>query len=86
MKNNYVLTRELAAEETVTPSGLIIPKEKYNRKSVVLSAQEGCDVKEGDVIIKTIGKGTMMTLEDVEYEILHINHIMAVLEDYGTET
>jgi len=85
MKNKYVLVKELP-QETVTSGGIIIPEEKYNRKAIVISASDDIDVKEGDTIIKTIGKGTMYTFGDEELEILHENHILAVIEENGTKT
>jgi co-chaperonin GroES (HSP10) len=85
MKNKYVLVKELP-QETVTPGGIIIPEEKYNRKAIVITAPEDVDVKEGDTIIKTLGKGTMYTFGDEELEILHENHILAVIQENGTET
>lgn len=84
MKNNYVLVKEII-EENITKSGIIIPTEKYNRMAKVIKS--GCDsVKENDTIIKTIGKGTTYTFEDEEYEILHENHILAVIEEDATKT
>lgn len=84
MKNNYVLIEEIP-QETVTPGGIIIPKEKYNRVARVLCS-ENDQVKEGDTIIKTIGNGTEYTLGGKKVEILHLNHILAVIEENGTET
>jgi len=80
MKNNYILTKEIPAE-TKTESGLFLPTPKYNRKAEVLSVGENESVKPGDIIIKTIGKGTEYTYENEKYEILHINHILAKVED-----
>jgi len=80
MKNNYILTKEIPAE-TKTESGLFLPTPKYNRQAEVLSVGENDSVKPGDVIIKTIGKGTEYTFEKEKYEVLHINHILAVVED-----
>ena len=80
MKNNYILTKEIPTE-TKTESGLFLPTPKYNRKAEVLSVGENESVKPGDIIIKTIGKGTEYTYENEKYEILHINHILAKVED-----
>lgn len=79
MKNDYILTEEIP-QETKTEGGLWIPEEKYNRKALVIEAAEGLEVKVGDKIIKTIGKGTEYKTEDKTYEILHINHVLAVIE------
>ena len=85
MKNDYILTEEIP-QETKTKSGLWIPEEKYNRKALVIEAPEGLEVKKGDKIIKTIGKGTEYTFNDKKYEILHINHVLAVITEDATET
>ena len=84
MKNNYILVEEIP-QETVTSGGIIIPEEKYNRKAKVLRSDND-QVKEGDMVIKTIGKGTEYTLNGKKVEILHLNHILAVIEENGTET
>ena len=80
MKNNYILTKEIPAE-TKTESGLFLPTPKYNRKAEVISAGINDSVKSGDKILKTIGKGTEYTYNNEKYEILHINHILAIIED-----
>ena len=84
MKNNYVLTKEII-ESKVTESGIILSTEKYNRKCIVIKSGSP-EVKEGHTIIKTIGKGTIFKIEGEEYEILHENHILAIIEEDGTET
>ena len=43
------------------------------------------NVNEGDTIIKSIGKGTIFKIDGEEYEIIHENNILGILE-YGTET
>tara|TARA_Y100000389_G_scaffold56665_1_gene52605 strand:- start:338 stop:619 length:282 start_codon:yes stop_codon:yes gene_type:complete len=86
MKNDYILTQEIKQTERKTESGLIIPGETYNRQALVIEAANDLEVKKGDKIIKTIGKGTEYTFEGNKFEILHINHILAVIEENGTET
>jgi co-chaperonin GroES (HSP10) len=86
MKNDYILTQEIKQTERKTESGLIIPGETYNRHALVVEVANGLEVKKGDKIIKTIGKGTEYTFEGDKFEILHINHILAVIEENGTET
>ena len=82
MKNDYLLIQEIENKETTTPSGLIIPPPKYNRKAKVI--ETGTDhVKKGDVILKNMGKGTMLTLNDIEFEVIHINQIFALIENNG---
>ena len=86
MKNDYILTQEIVQGERRTDSGLIIPEEKYNRIALVIEASNNLEVKKGDKIVKTIGKGTEYTFEGDKFEILHINHVLAVIEEDGTET
>jgi co-chaperonin GroES (HSP10) len=80
MKNNYLLIQEIKQKETTTPSGLIIPPPKHNRVAKVI--ESGCDeIKTGAVILKNMGKGTMVTLNDVEFEAIHKNHVFAIIEE-----
>ena len=81
MMNNYILVKDFKQEEKVTKSGIIIPKsEKWNRMATVLACGECDQVKKGDVIMKNLGKGTPMILNDVEMEMIHINNIMCIVE------
>ena len=86
MKNSYLLTQEVTQKERTTDTGIIIPEEKYNRVSLVIEASDDLEVKKGDKIVKTIGKGTEYTFNGEKFEILHVNHILAVIEEDGTET
>jgi co-chaperonin GroES (HSP10) len=83
MKNDYLLIQEIKQQETTTASGIIIPVEKNNRKAKVINAGDSTDLKAGDVILKNMGKGTMVTLNNVEFEVIHINQILAKIEDNG---
>ena len=83
MKNNYLLIQEIEQEETKTASGIIIPVEKHNRKAKVINAGDNKDLIAGDVILKNMGKGTMLTLNETEFEVIHINQIIAIVEDNG---
>jgi co-chaperonin GroES (HSP10) len=78
MKNKHVLIKELK-EKQVSPNGIIIATEKYNRKAVVIQTASD-EVNVGDTIIKTIGKGTIFKINGEEYEILHEGHILAVIK------
>lgn len=75
LKNNAVLIKEIK-EVAVTKSGLLLPTQKYNRKAEVI-ATASSDVNVGDVILKTIGHGTIFNIDGQEYEILHEDHILA---------
>ena len=81
MKNNYLLVQEIEQQEQQTSSGIIIPVEKYNRKVTVINAGEAEHIKEGDIILKNMGMGTMITLDNIEYEIIHINQLIAILQE-----
>ena len=83
MKNNYLLIQEIEQEETKTASGIIIPVEKHNRKAKIINAGDCEDLEKGDVILKNMGKGTMLTLNDTEFEVIHINQIIAIIKDNG---
>ncbi len=84
MKNNYVLTKEII-EEKISEGGIILPTEKYNRKCVIIKSNTDI-LPEGCTVIKTIGKGTMFKINGEEYEALHENDILAIIEEDGTET
>ena len=79
MKNDYLLIQEIEQQETKTESGLIIPIEKHNRQAKIINAGNTEYLKDGDVILKNMGKGTMLTLNDIEFEVIHVNQIIAVL-------
>jgi len=81
MKNNYLLVQEIEQQEQKTSSGIIIPVERHNRKAKVINAGDAEYLKAGDVILKNMGKGTMVTLDDTEFEVLHVNHVIAILEE-----
>ena len=81
MKNNYLLIQEVKQVEQKTESGIIIPVEKYNRKAIVINSGDAKHIKNGDIILKNIGKGTVHTLNDKEFEVIHINEAIAVIEN-----
>jgi|TARA_R110001592_G_scaffold6038_6_gene32739 co-chaperonin GroES (HSP10) len=79
MKNNYLLIQEIEQQEQKTSSGIIIPVEKHNRKATVINAGDAEHIKEGNIILKNMGKGTMVTLDNTEYEVIHINQLIAII-------
>jgi co-chaperonin GroES (HSP10) len=83
MKNDYLLIQEIEQQETKTESGLIIPIEKHNRQAKIINAGNTEYLKDGDVILKNMGKGTMLTLNDIEFEVIHVNQLIAVIKDNG---
>ena len=84
MKNNYLLVQEIEQQERTTASGIIMSVEKYNRKVKIINPGNNKDLKEGDVVLKNMGKGTMVKLDNVEHELIHITDLIAILtEDNG---
>ena len=76
MKNGYILIQDIK-NETITPSGLYIPDEQYNRFARVLKTYEGSTLKEGDIIIKPIGRTTPITIEGVKYDCIKEGFVFA---------
>lgn len=77
MKNNFFLVKELE-ESQISEGGIILPKNKYNRKAVVLNGE--CDqIKKGDIILRNIGKSTLHKINGSECETIHLNDIIAVI-------
>ena len=57
MKNKYLLIQEMKSP-THSKGGIILPKQKYNRKAIVLSVYENSQLKPGDIVLRNIGKST----------------------------
>lgn len=76
LKNGYILIQDIK-NETVTQSGLYIPDEQYNRFAKVLKVGEGSSLKEGDVIIKPIGRSTPVKIDGVKYDCIKEAFIFA---------
>ena len=84
MKNNYLLVQEIEQQERTTASGIIMSVEKYNRKVKIINSGNNKDLKKGDVVLKNMGKGTVVRLDNVEFELIHITDLIAILtEDNG---
>ena len=79
MKNGYVMIQDVIPEERKTESGIILPKEKYNRIAKIISVCEGSKFKEGDLIIKPIGRSTPVRIDGVDYECIKEDIIFAKL-------
>jgi co-chaperonin GroES (HSP10) len=77
MKNNNVLVKEIK-EEHISSGGIILSTEKYNRKAIVIQSDSE-HINVGDVIIKTIGRGTIFMIDGDEYEILNESHILGII-------
>ena len=79
MKNGYILIQDIKNEST--SSGLYIPEEQYNRFAKVLKTYEGSTLKEGDIIIKPIGKSTPLKINGVKYDCIREGFVFAKLVD-----
>lgn len=80
MKNGYILIQDIK-NETITPSGLYIPDEQYNRFARVLKTYEGSTLKEGDIIVKPINRDTPIKIDGVVYRAIKESFIFAKLID-----
>jgi len=80
MKNSFVLLQE-EHEPDMTPSGIFIPQPKWKRRCKVVSACLTSGLSVGETVLRNVGKGTDIELDDVEYEILHSDWIIAVLHE-----
>ena len=80
MKNGYILIQDIK-NETITSSGLYIPDKQYNRFARVLKVYEGSVLKEGDIILKPIGKTTPLTIDGVRYDCLREGFVFAKIVD-----
>ena len=78
MKNGYILIQDVK-NETITSSGLYIPDEQYNRFARVLKTYEGSILKEGDIIIKPLGRTTPLKIDGVKYDCIKEGFIFAKL-------
>ena len=80
MQNAYIMVKDVKNTETVTKSGIIIPRKKYQRLAKVVAVSENeKDIKVGDVIVKPIGRGTPVTIDGVEYECIKKDRLFAKL-------
>lgn len=83
LKNGYILIQDIK-NETVTPSGLYVPEEQYNRFARVMKTYEGSTLKEGDVIIKPLNRDTPIKIDGVTYYAIRESFIFAKLVDDNT--
>lgn len=75
MKNGYILIKDIK-NETVGGS-INVPDDTYNRFAKVLKTYEGSVLKEGDIIIKPIGRTTPIKINDVVYDCLREGYVFA---------
>ena len=81
LKNGYILIQDIK-NENITPGGLYVPEEQYNRFARVLKTYEGSTLKEGDVIVKPIGRSTPIKIDGVTYDCIKEGFIFAkVIKD-----
>ena len=78
LKNGYILIQDVK-NETITQSGIYIPNEQYNRFARVMKVYDGSSLKEGDIIIKPIGRSTPIKIDGVKYDCIKEGFIFAKL-------
>lgn len=78
MKNGYILIKEI---KNTTQSGIMIPDEKYNRFAQVLKTCANSKLKEGDIIVRPIGRETPIKLNNETYYAIREGFIFAKLVD-----
>lgn len=78
MKNGYILIQDIK-NETVTPSGLYIPDEQYNRFARVMKVYEGSVLKEGDIVVKPLNRDTPIKINGITYYAIRESFIFAKL-------
>ena len=83
LKNGYILIQDIK-NENITPGGLYVPDEQYNRFARVLKTYEGSSLKEGDIIIKPINRDTPIKINGITYRAIRESFIFAKLVDNNT--
>ena len=76
LKNGYILIQDIK-NETITQSGLYVPDEQNNRFARVLKTYEGSTLKEGDIVVKPIGRSTPIKIDGVIYDCIKEGFIFA---------
>ena len=79
MMHDHLLVEELRVER-YSSSGLLLPEEKWKRRARVLCAPSDCPVQSGDEIIRNMGRGTPITINGQELEIIHLDWVMAKID------
>jgi co-chaperonin GroES (HSP10) len=79
LKNGYILIQDIKNE--TTSSGIIIPDETYNRFARVLKTYEGSTLKQGDIIIKPIGRTTPVKINNITYDCLKEGFVFAKVKN-----
>lgn len=80
MQNGYIMIKDLEMKDRVTESGILIPREKYQRVAKVVAVPEGeAHFKVGDTILKPVGRGTPVNIGGVDYECVKSSIVFALL-------
>lgn len=79
LKNGYIIIKDVVNEKT--QSGIYIPDDKYNRFARVLKVGENSKLKQGDIVIKPIGRTTPIKLNGVIYDCIRESFIFAKIEE-----
>ena len=80
LKNGYILIQDIK-NETITPSGLYVPDEQYNRFARVMKVYEGSTLKEGDIVVKPINRDTPIKINGVVYRAIKEAFLFAKIVD-----
>ena len=83
MKNNYVMIQEIPEEDHISPSGIVLSSTRAdrNRRAVVVNAGTSTELEDGDIVLKNLGKGTIMNLNGEDYEIINETQLMAAIKN-----
>lgn len=76
MKNGYIIIQDIK-NEYINDTGIYVPDEKVNRFAKVLKVYEGSVLKEGDVIVKPIGRTTPIKINGEIYDCLREGFVFA---------
>lgn len=77
MQNGYVMIKDEPLFEEKTESGIILPKQHYQRVATVVAVGENSKFKVGDRILKPIGHTTPVYIGTKTYECLKEERIFA---------
>lgn len=79
MMHDHLLVEELRVKRH-SSLGLLLPEEKWRRRAMVLASSADCPVQPGDEIIRNMGRGTPITINGQELEIIHLDWVMAKID------
>lgn len=78
--NDYIIIKDIPNQE-VNVKGIIIPQQKYDRYAVVIKSLDDSFLKEGDIIVKPIQRGTPIRIGSEYCELLNQNLVFAKITE-----